>query len=125
MFEEITRSERYVMKAIWEMQGEISLSRVVEEVNRKFGKEWKPQTVSTFLSKLVKKNYLLLRREGRSWVYDVLVSEEDYHLQETREYLRFWGSEKVGGTFAALCQEKSMDQEEIDYLKELIDGLEE
>ena len=63
---ELTTSETLVMKCIWESDHEMALSEIVEKTNEKFGKEWKSQTVSTFLAKLCLKNYIKMKRSGRT-----------------------------------------------------------
>ena len=76
--EKLTESEELVMKAIWDRNKEPVLSDVVDRVTDYYGKDWKPQTVSTFLSKLVQKKYLKLCRNGKIYTYKILISEKDY-----------------------------------------------
>ena len=40
-----------VMKVIWDSTEELALQEVMDGVNHENGKNWKPQTVSTFLSR--------------------------------------------------------------------------
>ena len=54
---DISACERVVMKAIWDTPEEMALQQIMDKVNEANGKNWKPQTVSTFLSRLVKKDF--------------------------------------------------------------------
>lgn len=54
----LTDSEELVMKSVWDTRKEPVLSEVVDRVNSAYGKDWRPQTVSTFLAKLVGKSFL-------------------------------------------------------------------
>ena len=54
-FEHLTGCEKLIIKTIWDADEELSLMEIVQRVNDKYHKNWKPQTVSTFLAKLRKK----------------------------------------------------------------------
>ncbi|MBS6398226.1 MAG: BlaI/MecI/CopY family transcriptional regulator [Clostridiales bacterium] len=120
---ELTHSELMVMKSVWDMGDEVSLSEIVEHVNAQFEKDWKPQTVSTFLTKLVKKNYLQLERKGKSWVYRILISAEQYQEYEMTGFFRFWGRGSVGRTLTALLREEEIEKDEIAKLRSLLDEM--
>lgn len=49
---QLTAAETIVMKCIWDADHEMSLAEIVKNANEGYGKEWKPQTVSTYLAKL-------------------------------------------------------------------------
>ena len=54
----LTESEKITMKCVWDIGDGARLSRIMTLANDKYGKEWKPQTVSTFLGKLVRKGFV-------------------------------------------------------------------
>ena len=56
--ENLTDCEQLVMKTVWDAAEELSLMEIMQRVNDKYHKKWKPQTLSTFLEMLVKKGYL-------------------------------------------------------------------
>ena len=62
---DISACEKLVMKVIWDSTEELALQEVMDGVNHENSKNWKPQTVSTFLSRLVKKGFLNMYRKGR------------------------------------------------------------
>lgn len=63
--ERISQCEEQVMVVVWSSVEAPNLAAVMNAVNEKFDHAWKPQTVSTFLARLVKKRvpYLLSKRE--------------------------------------------------------------
>ncbi len=85
----LTPSEEYVMKAIWECKKEPVLQDVLRQVNDLHGKDWAPQTVSTYLGKLCQKGYILLQRRGKTCSYKILVSERDYQKSQLKRMLIF------------------------------------
>ena len=52
------------------------------------GHEWKPQTVSTFLIRLVKKGYVSTYRKGRYFYYVPVVPLEEYQKRECEKMLQ-------------------------------------
>ena len=70
--EKLTTCEELVMKTIWDASEELSLTEIMQRVNEKYHKEWKPQTVSTFLARLVRKGYLQYYRKGRVFFYQTI-----------------------------------------------------
>ena len=80
------------------------------EVNARYGKEWKPQTVSTILCRLVKKGFLSMYRKGRYCYYMPQISQEEYcESQIQRMATLFFGGDVQGlGKFVqGLLQDKN------------------
>ena len=82
---DISACERLVMKVIWDSTEDLALQDIMNRVNQENGKSWKPQTVSTFLARLVKKSFLTVYRKGRYSFYQPAVSKEDF-WKATRKY---------------------------------------
>ena len=61
----------------------------MHQVNDVHGKEWAPQTVSTYLSKLCQKGYILLQRSGKTYSYKILVTEREYQKSQLKRMLVF------------------------------------
>ena len=76
--EHITRCEEEVILSIFRLGENASLQTVMDEVNKKYEHEWRPQTVSTFLGRLVRKGYLSMERSGRKVYYIPEISLEQY-----------------------------------------------
>lgn len=74
---ELTKSETKVMMAIWEADHDMALPEIQALVNACYQKDWKPQTVSTFLTRLVRKGCLDMYRRGRSFFYHPRISLDD------------------------------------------------
>ncbi|HCJ06919.1 MAG TPA: hypothetical protein DHV96_00735 [Lachnospiraceae bacterium] len=85
----LTPSEEFVMKAIWDCKTEPVLQDILLQVNDLHGKGWSPQTVSTFISKLCRKNFILMQRNGKTYRYKVLVQERDYQQYKLKYMLMY------------------------------------
>ena len=117
--ENLTDCEQLVMKTVWDAAEELSLMEIMQRVNDKYHKKWKPQTVSTFLARLVKKGYLRHYRQGRVFFYQILISLEDYKGHLTNDYVEFWYRDNAGEFLDSLMQERPLRTDEIEKIKAL------
>lgn len=118
--EKLTECEELVMKVIWESDEELSLMEVVDRVNMKYDRNWKPQTVSTFLARLKSKHYIQQHREGRQFFYTVLIPLKAYTGHITNEYVKFWLHENADEFLSALVEERALRADEISRINQLL-----
>ena len=98
--------EEQVMSVVWGCKEAPDLQAVRSTVNNRFAHSWAPQTVSTFLTRLVKKGCLTMERRGRYCYYTPTISLEEYRKGKLKEDLSLF--------FAA-------DPEQaLDYLVEIV-----
>ena len=116
--EKLTESEEIVMKAIWDCMKEPVLSDVVDRVNGFYGKDWMPQTVSTFLSKLCRKNYLKLQRNGKIYTYKKLVPEAVYRRKLYKQHISFWNYNDIAEFVSEMINNGDLTIEDIESAKE-------
>lgn len=122
---ELTAAETIVMKSIWDAETELPLSGIMAYIEEHFRKDWKSQTVSTFLSKLVQKEFIRMKREGRKITYEVLVTEEEYKAAQSEKFVSFWNGGSVSEFLTAFYKDKKITKEEIEELRRVIDELDE
>ncbi len=119
----LSESELYVMKIIWRSGEALSLQEIVQRVNTIYGKEWKPQTVSVFLGRIVKKNLLVSKRNGRQFFYYPTISEEEYRRRETVKCVDQLGDGRADIFFAALLQARDLTDDEKTQIREILNEL--
>lgn len=74
-----TGCEEQILLAVCSIGSEpVDSGAIREYVNEKYGHEWAPQTVSTFLARLVKKGYLTIERKGKMYCYMATITLEQY-----------------------------------------------
>lgn len=122
---QLTAAETIVMKCIWDADHEMSLAEIVKNANENYGKDWKPQTVSTYLAKLCQKDYIRMKRTGRMITYEILISEEDYKSEQAREFVSFWNGGSIKQFLTAFYKDEPATREDISELKKIIDEMEE
>ncbi len=113
----LTESEEIVMKAVWDCDFPPQLSDIYSRTVEIYGKDWKPQTVSTFLNKLVFKKYLKLNRKGKIYTYKTLVSMKDYKRQLYLQHISFWNQDSVVEFLTSMIQNGDLTKEDMEQIK--------
>lgn len=121
--ETLTECEVLVMKVIWENDEVMSVQEITSRINQKYKKDWKLQTVSTFLSRAVRKGYLEMKRNGRSFDYYPLVTEQEYGRREIVKCVDNWGSGKLGNLIASFAETRRLSEEEKTHIRRMLDGM--
>ncbi len=91
-----------------------------DSANDKYGKEWKPQTVSTFLGKLVRKGFVEQYRDGRYFYYRILIDKHTYRTQMIRDDVEFWDDDSLEMYISELFDKKTFTAKERKQLKSLV-----
>ena len=119
----ISTCEKMVMKVIWDSTEDLDLQHVMDNVNREFNKQWKPQTVSTFLSRLTKKGYLTVYRKGRYSYYQPAVAKDDFKMSTVSENIRFFDQGSIASYVCGLFDHMKLTKEDKERIKKKIDEL--
>lgn len=80
-----SRCELKVMKVLWESKEDLSLQPIMMAANDNTGNDWKPQTISTFLARLVKKGWIEGYRKGRYVYYRPLITRTEWIIAAVAE----------------------------------------
>lgn len=112
----LSECEEMTMAIIWNNTEHMALQEIMDRVNRANGKKWKPQTVSTYLSRLRGKNVVSMYRKGRYAYYVPEISIEDYRKEELIRVAKvlFGGNmDKLVECAAGLVGETGKEQENV------------
>ncbi len=115
----ISEAEWEVMKIFWTRDVPCTANEVVEALAGFSG--WKPNTVKSLITRLVKKRALGFHEEGRIYRYYPLVSEDACIRAETKTFVRrvFGGALKP--MLVAFLEEEKLSREEIEELKRILE----
>ena len=119
----LTECAVLVMNCIWETDHDMALPEIMGKIRDRFQKDWKPQTVSTFLTRLVKKDFLNMYRQGRSFLYHPLVEEQEYGKGQIAKCADLWYNNDADLFLSALNKQRKLKKEEIERIRALIDEL--
>ena len=114
----IASSEWRVMQVLWE-NGSQTANDVVEALSGEV--KWKPRTIKTLISRLVKKGAIKVAEEGYRYRYSAAVAESACIRSETKSFVRrvYQGAAKPA--LAAFLEDSDLSIREIDDLQKVLD----
>lgn len=114
-------SEREIMQFVWAAESSVSSAKLLDDL-KTINKEWKPNTVLTFLARLVEKGILTSVKRGKLNEYTALVTENEYRQFETRTFLNSVHSGSVKNLITTLYDDNDLTAEEIAELQAWFNG---
>nr|WP_309119355.1 BlaI/MecI/CopY family transcriptional regulator [Paenibacillus sp.] len=114
----ISEAEWEVMKIVWAQSPKTSM-QIMEQLEERMS--WKPTTVKTLVSRLVKKGVLGFHKEGKNYSYFPLLLEEECLQAESRSFLnRLYGG-SLQPLLVSFLKEERLSKEDIKELRRLLD----
>ena len=114
----LPESELEIMQIIW--KEETPVSRITIEHSLQEKHPLAPTTILTLLTRLCEKGFLSLKKDGRSNLYEPLITEREYLACESRSFLdRMFGG-SIAGFATALC-DSGIKKEELEELKRMFE----
>ena len=114
---QISDAEWQVMKIIW-MQGEQTSSDLIRVLAERF--DWSKSTIQTLLARLVEKECLTRKKEGKSFVYSALLTldqSRDLLVQDIKDKVC---SRRIKNLLADLIVECDFTKADLEDLEEVI-----
>ena len=114
---QISDAEWQVMKIIW-MQGEQTSTDLIRVLAERF--DWSKSTIQTLLARLVEKECLTRKKEGKSFVYSALLTldqSRDLLVQDIKDKVC---SRRIKNLLAGLIAECDFTQADLEDLETAI-----
>lgn len=122
-FSRLPDSELDIMLVLWNCEPPMSRLEIERVVNQK--KALASTTILTLLSRLEKKQFVSVRKEGKVNYYTPLISQEEYQQNESKNVLEKLYGNSLKKFVTSLYQGKKMNQEDIQELSEFLKEMEE
>ncbi|EHP8494383.1 BlaI/MecI/CopY family transcriptional regulator [Listeria monocytogenes] len=113
----LSKSELEVMKVIWDFGRAVQYADVAGKLEEK-NYSWKKNTILTFLTRLVEKNLLSVKKVGRKNEYYALVSENEYLERQTETFVKDIYEGDVKGLITNLVQNDLISPDELEDLQQ-------
>lgn len=114
-------SELEVMLIIWNGEGKVSTSDIMQHLKKKKS----VQLVQNSLNRLESKGFVKCEKIGRLNHYTPLVSFEAYRSQETASFLEKMYENSGSKLFAALIENNSLNEDDLQTIKAMLEKDEE
>lgn len=116
-FQKLSETEMEVMQIIWTSDHPITSGELLDIFTQQKGKEWKGQTIATFLARLVEKGVLTSVKQGRANIYKPRMSPEEYRRQEAKSLLETLYEGSVKNFLTTLYDGKELAKDEMTELR--------
>lgn len=114
----LSDAELRVMEVLWSAGGPLSASDIAERVSG--DRDWSFATVKSLLSRLLGKQAIEPRKDGRRFLYSPAIEREPYVAAESRRFVsRLFGG-KLSPLFARLAEEEALDDEDLAEIEAML-----
>jgi len=114
---QISDAEWQVMKIIW-MQGEQTSTDLIKVLEKRFS--WSKSTIQTLLARLVEKECLTREKQGKSFIYSALLTQEDSRKLLVQDIKYKLCSRRMKQLLADLIKECDFTLADLEGLEEVI-----
>ena len=114
---QISDAEWQVMKIIW-MQGKQTSTDLIKVLEKRFS--WSKSTIQTLLARLVEKKCLTREKQGKSFIYSALLTQEDSRSLLVQDIKDKLCSRRIKQLLADLIEECDFTLADLEGLEEVI-----
>ena len=114
---EISEAEHQVMKVIWN-DNPITAMEIIKELKKIT--DWKPNTIKTFINRLLKKGAVGYEKSGKEYNYYPLIEEADFVKSESRLFLKRIFNGSLKPMLVTMVENEDLTLEDIEDLKSRI-----
>lgn len=126
-FKELSETEKEIMEYLWETekQGKIlCFAEILSYFNEDKQKNWKKQTLSVYLARLIDKDMVVSKKKGRTYEYSPF-SRENYEKRKAKGIINTQFSGSMEKFLLAFYHGSPISKKEKEDLKLWLDALEE
>lgn len=120
MSSHLSKTEYEIMEYFWEMGDKYTFGELMKYFNENLDKNWKKQTLNTFLSRLIEKGLLKKEKEGTKTCYQMKITKAQFKQNKARAILKESYDGKISHFIAALTGDDAItDVDEQELLSQI------
>ncbi len=116
----LTAVEVEIMEMFWGASKSLSFKEIMDYVNTILKKDWKKQTLNTYLAKLQKAGLVCTERSSYHYSYAAACTKEEYVQQWTQKLVEDSYGNSIENFVAAFTGGKKLSEEDVERLRKLI-----
>jgi BlaI family penicillinase repressor len=113
----ISEAEWEVMKVVW-AKSTCTSSQIIDVLDE--NKDWNPKTIKTLINRLVNKNILGFKKDGRRYLYYSLIEQSECIRAENQSFLSRVYDGAIKSMLVNFIKENDLSNEDIDDLKNIL-----
>mgnify|MGYP003400902314 CR=1 FL=1 len=95
-----------IIKIMWDVNRKITPTELIDICEKKYGKRWAKQTITTLLNRMMKKGVLSVESQGRNRFYTA-ISISEYEQKNAKDILNNMYNGSIKNFLAALYHDKN------------------
>ncbi len=119
----LTEAELKVMEALWNSKSGISFQDLLDYMNGSMNRQWKRQTLSTYLKDLQKKNLVDFCGKRKSMIYFACCSRDEHIHKWTRELVESSYGNSLEKFVSAFIGNNLLTRDEAKEIRNLLDDI--
>ena len=117
----LSATEYELMECFWDNPGEKSFKEILEYFNNVKGKNWKKQTLSTFLTILQNRGYLKADMSRKKYLYSPTRQREEHVTSWLRKLCSDFFGDSLGRFLTAFSGGQQLSDKDAQELREYLD----
>ena len=117
----LSATEYELMEFLWDKHGEKSFKEILEYFNNVKGKNWKKQTLSTFLTILQNRGYLKADMSRKKYLYSPTRQREEHVTSWLRKLCSDFFGDSLGRFLTAFSGGQQLSDKDAQELREYLD----
>lgn len=117
---EMSQSESLIMDFLWKNDGGKGFSEIMEYLNGELHKNWKKQTINTFIRHLIDKGLISADTSQKSRRYSAALTPAEYARGKADKILADFYDGSVAVFLSALTGGKKLSKELVDELDKMM-----
>lgn len=114
----LSEAELTVMNVLWAEGSPMRTGDIAERIE---DKDWSMSTIQALLARLAEKEAIYIEKQGKFKLYHPLITQKDYQKIETVDFYNLVHRHSVRSLFSSLVDAGSLNKEDLDELKEIIE----
>lgn len=120
-FSGLSSTQTKIMEQLWKIEQPLSLKEITEFLNEQLDKNWKQQTVGTYLTQLQKVGMIKAnKRFSNLYLYFPSYTKEEYLEKCAYNFIEQVFDNSLSSFMAAFTKEGKISKKEAEELKKLI-----
>jgi copper transport repressor, CopY/TcrY family len=117
MVKAISEAEWDIMRVVWTC-GPVTVDQVACEVEDRH--DWQLATIKTLLGRLVKKNMLETKRNGRKYIYSAKITEEEATQEMADEFADKICNRQKAAAILELIKQSQLTNDDLNMINSLL-----
>ena len=110
------------MQCVWESGADLTVYEITERLHEVYGKDYANNAVATFMTVLMKKGFVSRYKKHHSHQYHPEVTLDEFRNAQVNKMKNQWYHGSASGVLAALVETDDISPEDLQKMKELLDG---